>query len=189
MVSFRGRAGARGAGPGPAGLGFSLSAAGEVLHVGRRGGEPGGDRSAALGVADDQADETAGRVHDGRAGVALAHPGAPGDRAARGDDPGRGAFALLGDARGVERLALELEGEAFDASRVAEQGEGAAAWIVAARGPIAWGARVRQGDSGSPVMDSTGRLVGLIVGYAQGGAPVAAWLPTPSSDVQDLARR
>ncbi|HZU99477.1 MAG TPA: hypothetical protein VFF73_22400 [Planctomycetota bacterium] len=84
---------------------------------------------------------------------------------------------------------LELDGEAFDASRVAEPGEGTAAWIVAARGPIAWGAAVRQGDSGSPVMDSTGRLVGLIVGYAKGGAPVAAWLPAPSANVQELARR
>ena len=49
--------------------------------------------------------------------------------------------------------------------------------VASSRGELSWhGAALRPGDSGSPVLDALGDLVGLVVGR-RGGIPVLAPLP------------
>lgn len=59
-------------------------------------------------------------------------------------------------------------------ARVLAKGAGRAAVIVTPRGPVpcAPGARLVPGDSGSPVLDANGRLVGLLHGIEGGRTPV-----------------
>lgn len=60
---------------------------------------------------------------------------------------------------------LELSaGDAVEEDRVLETRSGKAAWVLCADGPRAWGQALRSGDSGSPVIDATGAVVGLVVG-------------------------
>lgn len=69
---------------------------------------------------------------------------------------------------------LELAADdAVDPDRVLATGAGPAVWVLCADGARAWGHTLRPGDSGSPVVDAAGAVVGLAVGN-QGGLPLLA---------------
>lgn len=63
---------------------------------------------------------------------------------------------------------VELElapDDAVDAARVLPTATaGKAAWVLCADGARAWGHTLRPGDSGSPVVDASGAVLGLAVG-------------------------
>ena len=88
---------------------------------------------------------------------------------------------------------LELARDAFGPDEVLAPGAGASpAWVLAADGPRPWSAPLRPGDSGSPVVDPRGLLVGLAVGNQEpeGGTPVLAALPAlPAPPRVVVARR
>lgn len=63
---------------------------------------------------------------------------------------------------------VELElapDDEVDADRILPTASaGRAAWVLCADGPRAWGRTLRPGDSGSPVVDASGAMLGLAVG-------------------------
>jgi S1-C subfamily serine protease len=69
--------------------------------------------------------------------------------------------------------------EGFEAERTFEKTPGGnAAWVLASTGTHAWARGIRPGDSGSPVIDARGGLVGLLVGATADGRGVHAPLPS-----------
>ena len=66
----------------------------------------------------------------------------------------------------------------FAPARCAQLGRGGPAWIHTPRGRLPWGAaELRRGDSGSPVFDAQGGLVGLLHGRELwSGEPIAVEL-------------
>lgn len=81
--------------------------------------------------------------------------------------------------------------EGFAEDRTAQKGQGAPALVLAATGAHGWNHSnaLRPGDSGSPVLDGDGALVGLLVGKTRDGAGVLASPgPRPSTSVEVIAR-
>lgn len=79
----------------------------------------------------------------------------------------------------------------FDRERFAREGTGAPSLVIAATGAHSWrfGAALRPGDSGSPVIGDDGALVGLLVGKTRDGQAVMAPLgSTPGSSAVVVAR-
>ena len=93
------------------------------------------------------------------------------------------------EARVVRRIPsapedlVELElagGDGFDRERIAHTGEGAPSAVLTARGAHAWrfARNLHHGDSGSPVLDDAGVVVGLLVGKTSDGRGVMSALPS-----------
>ena len=62
----------------------------------------------------------------------------------------------------------------FDSDRIARLGAGDPAFTITATGLHGWARGLKPGDSGSPVIDGQGTVVGLLVGMATGGRGVLA---------------
>ncbi|MGE0706546.1 MAG: hypothetical protein AB7N76_17835 [Planctomycetota bacterium] len=64
------------------------------------------------------------------------------------------------------------------------RGAGEPERVIGQRGPVAWvDGALRPGDSGSPVLDRAGRLIGLVSGR-MGEIPIASYLPSGELAVQ-----
>ncbi|HBP19140.1 MAG TPA: hypothetical protein DEA08_15300 [Planctomycetes bacterium] len=89
----------------------------------------------------------------------------------------------------LEQSTLGFSG--FAAARCAQLGQGGPAWIHTPRGRMPWGsAELRRGDSGSPVFDAQGGLVGLLHGRELwSGRPIAVQLSSTTFGAGPLARR
>ncbi len=70
--------------------------------------------------------------------------------------------------------------EGWDERAVHAPGRGAPSQVQTARGVRPLDATsLRPGDSGSPLLDARGGLVGLLVGRVEGVTPLVAWCPLP----------
>lgn len=82
---------------------------------------------------------------------------------------------------------LELDADdAVDADRVLSMRAGRAAWVLCADGARAWGQTLRPGDSGSPVVDASGAVVGLAVGNLDRQPMLAALGEPQGTEVASL---
>ena len=82
---------------------------------------------------------------------------------------------------------LELSADdAVDADRVLSTSSGRAAWVLCADGARAWGQTLRPGDSGSPVVDASGAVVGLAVGNLDRQPLLASSREAPGTEVASL---
>jgi S1-C subfamily serine protease len=87
----------------------------------------------------------------------------------------------------VEISAGFLGFEGFAAERTFEKAPGGhAAWVLASTGTHAWARGIRPGDSGSPVIDARGGLVGLLVGATADGRGVHAPLPPVRGAAEEI---